>query len=404
MIKKFSLIFLSMILMSACTSSSIRKLSDTSGTLKYAQTATLSPDLVNTVNTLAFLLQDNNADQNQFMSSLSIYLALAMTSHGTEGVSYDQFMALLNPKQLDETAWLAQLKTLQGNLNAMEKVKIVLANSLWIRDSFAENVKEDFLQRNKDYFGAMVAAVDFNDPQSLEDINAWVKQNTNKLIEKALDQIDPDTIMFLINTIYFKGNWVSPFEENKTIDKTFHGITDKTVKFMTQIGSFKYAENDDYQAILLPYEGNSTGMLLVMGKDDPIQLHSNADFMEVMASLQSSSIALTMPKVDIATTQVLNGKLSALGLSDPFMAGIANFSRLSDAELFISKVLHKARLKIDEKGTEAAAVTIISVDVTSIPISDHEMTIDHPFQVYIVDLNNDLILFSGLLNDVQASE
>jgi len=145
-------------------------------------------------------------------------------------------------------------------------------------------------------------------------------------------------------------------------------------------------------------------MLIVMSPNDPIPLKSDADFQNIIASLQNSSVKVVMPKVDIATSLLLNDPLAALGLTDPFIAGVADFSRLSDAELFISKVLHKTHLKIDEKGTEAAAATVVIIDETSMPTYDHEFIIDHPFQVYIVDLENNLILFSGSLNDVQATE
>ena len=164
MIKKLSVLCLSLLVMSACVSSSITKLSETSGSLTYSQASQLDPELITNINTLAFYLQDDGIDQNQFISSLSIYLALAMTSHGTDGTSAQQFKALLNPQNADETTWLEAIKALQGNLNAMEKVKISLSNSLWIRDSFASEVKADFLKRNQDYFGAMIASVDFDQP------------------------------------------------------------------------------------------------------------------------------------------------------------------------------------------------------------------------------------------------
>ncbi len=404
MTKKLMLIFLSVIIMSGCMSSSINQLSETSGSLKFSQASTLNPDLVHNINNLAFLLQDKDPVKNAFISSLSIYLALAMTAHGTAHDSYAQFMALLNPNNTDQTVWLEQLKALQGNLNAMKDVKLALSNSLWIRDSFAQKVKADFLQRNTDYFGAMIAAIDFNDPKAVDDINAWVKNNTNKLIEKTIDSIDPATIMFLINTIYFKGEWLNPFAKTATTDRLFHGSSDTSVPFMTQTESFKYAETDALQAILLPYQGNSTGMLIVMGKEDPVPVDSDETFSSVLDALQSASIRLLMPKVDIAATVILNDKLKALGLVQPFVPLEADFSALADADLFISKVLHKSRLKIDEAGTEAAAVTSISIDVTSVPVVDHEMVIDRPFQVFIVDLDNSLILFSGWLNEVKSSE
>lgn len=404
MIKKLSVLCLSLLVMSACVSSSITKLSETSGSLTYSQASQLDPDLITNINTLAFYLQDDGIDQNQFISSLSIYLALAMTSHGTDGTSAQQFKALLNPQNTDETTWLEAIKALQGNLNAMEKVKIALSNSLWIRDSFASEVKADFLKRNQDYFGAMIASVDFDQPSAVDDINGWVKKNTNKLIDKVIDSIDPSTIMFLINTIYFKGNWLSPFEVNETHDAVFHGSTEKTVKFMSQIGSFKYVENEAYQAILMPYEGNATGMLIVLGKNETNPIRNDADFNAVLDAMTNTSVKITMPKVDIATKLNLIEPLKALGLVDPFISGTADFSRLADAELYISKIFHKARLKIDEKGTEAAAVTVVIIDETSLPVADVTMTIDRPFQVFIIDQDNQLILFSGSIQDVQSAE
>jgi len=403
-LKKIGMTLLSLFLVSGCTTSSIRSLSNTTGSLKLSQSAQLDPDLIKGINDLAFKLQAQNPSENEFISALSIYLALAMTSHGTANESYDQFMDLLNPKGLDQTAWLEQLRALQGNLNASSPVKIALSNSLWIRDSFAKQVKEDFLKRNETYFGAMIAALNFDSPSAVDDINAWVKKNTNNLIEKTLDQINPSTIMFLINTIYFKGDWVNPFDKNKTTDRTFYGLTEKTVKFMNQIDSFHYNETSDHQSVLLPYEGNKVGMLIVMGKQGQRVIDSSESFKAELESLKNVRITLRLPQVDIATKRILNEDLIKLGLSDPFDSSKADFSNLADADLFISQVLHKARLLIDEEGTEAAAVTSISIDTTSIEITDYEMNIDHPFQVFIVDLEQNLILFSGYLNDVQASQ
>jgi serine protease inhibitor len=401
--KKIISLMLSLLVMSACTTSSITNLSHTTGSLTLSQVSDIDPDLVKNINELAFKLQ-GSSEKNVFLSSLSIYLALAMTSHGTDNASYDQFMSLLNPSGLDETTWLAQLRALQGNLNASTPVMISLSNSLWMKDSFKDQVKEDFLSRNKEYFGAFIAALDFSKPSSLDEINGWVKKNTNKLIDKVLQEIDPATVMILINTIYFKGDWSSKFDKEDTKDGIFHGITEETVKFMNQTGAFPYFEDDQLQSILLPYEGNKMGMLIVLGKDNTNPLSSNDQFISILDALQNSSVSLKMPKVDIATSMKLNDSLIALGLSDPFDSNLADFSRLAQADLYIGKVLHKARLIVDEEGIEAAAATTVIIDVTSIPTSDHEMVVDHPFQVFIVDLENKMILFNGSINDVNASE
>lgn len=401
--KKIFSWMLSLLVISGCTSSSIINLSQTTGSLTLSQASDIDPDLVKNINELAFKLQ-TSSEKNVFLSSLSIYLALAMTSHGTDHFSYDQFMNLLNPNGLEETVWLSQLRALQGNLNASSPVKISLSNSIWMKDTFKDQVKEDFLSRNKEYFGAFIAALDFSKASSLDEINGWVKKNTNKLIDKVLQEIDPATVMILINTIYFKGDWSSKFDKEDTKDGVFHGLSDETVKFMNQTGSYLYHENDQLQSILLPYEGNKIGMLIVMGKDDTTPISSNDLFISELNTLQLSSVDLKMPKVDITTSMKLNDSLIALGLSDPFDSDLADFSRLAPADLYIGKVLHKARLIIDEEGTEAAAATTVIIDVTSMPTSDHEMIVDRPFQIFLVDLENKMILFSGNINDVLATE
>jgi serpin B len=401
--KKIFSLMLSLLVISGCTSSSIINLSQTTGSLTLSQASDIDPDLVKNINELAFKLQ-TSSEKNVFLSSLSIYLALAMTSHGTDHFSYDQFMNLLNPNGLVETVWLSQLRALQGNLNASSPVKISLSNSIWMKDTFKDQVKEDFLSRNKEYFGAFIAALDFSKASSLDEINGWVKKNTNKLIDKVLQEINPATVMILINTIYFKGDWSSKFDKEDTKDGVFHGLSDETVKFMNQTGSYLYHENDQLQSILLPYEGNKIGMLIVMGKDDTTPISSNDLFISELNTLQLSSVDLKMPKVDIATSMNLNDSLIALGLSDPFDSDLADFSRLAPADLYIGKVLHKARLIIDEEGTEAAAATTVIIDVTSMPTSDHQMIVDRPFQIFLVDLENKMILFSGNINDVLATE
>ncbi len=391
---------LCLMLLSGCTSTSIINLSHTSGSLLLSKQSLVDPILVDQINTLAFSLQDNASTENTFSSALSIYLALAMTSHGSTGLSYDQFKTLLNATNLDERQWLDQLKSLQGNLNASTPIKIALSNSIWIKDDFATQVKQDFLDRNKTYFGAFIAALDFNQTQSKDEINAWVKKNTKKLIDKVIETIDPSTVMILINTIYFKGNWLSQFKESETFNQTFHGTTDQEVKFMNQTGSFLYHEEGDRQTILLPYEGEKMGMMIVMDENSSTPIVSNQQFKDELSIVRNASVTLHLPKVDIATSLNLNEPLIALGLSAPFEPGVADFSRLASADLYISKVLHKARLIIDEKGTEAAAATTVIIDKTAIEVGDHEMTVDHPFQVFIVDLENQLILFSGSIHKV----
>jgi serine protease inhibitor len=386
-------------LLSACTSSSIHKLSADTGSLKLKQAAVLNATLVDRINDLTFSIQNEKDEANVFSSGVSIYLALAMTAHGAAGETYRQFIDLLAPGMTDQKAWLEELRVLQGNLNAASPTKIVLGNSIWLRDTFAKDVKPTFLARNTDYFGAMIASLDFNDPQAVKDINDWVRSNTNKLIDKAVETIDPSTMMFLINTIYFKAEWQDKFDNNDTTNGIFHGKTDIAAKFMNRTGAYPYVENDQYQAILLPYNDGKTGMVVILGKNQTAPIDSNEALKSLLNDMSSKSVGFSMPKVNIDTKEVLNDKLVALGLTDAFAN--ADFSEITgNHDLYIDTVLHKAKLIIDEKGTEAAAMTVVTVKETSINIGDVQMKIDRPFQIFIVDLKNQLILFNGIIQQV----
>jgi serine protease inhibitor len=389
------------LLLSACTRSTIHTLSKDTGSLKLKQAAVLNTTLVDHINDLTFAIQDEKATDNVFSSGVSIYLALAMTAHGAAGETYKQFIDLLAPGMTDQKAWLEELRALQGNLNAATPTKIGLANSIWMRDTFAPDVKETFLTRNSDYFGAMIAAQNFDDPQTVADINDWVRKNTNKLIDKAVETIDPLTVMFLINTIYFKAEWQDKFDANDTSNGVFHGKSDVNVKFMNRVGNYPYYETDAYQSVLLPYNDGNTGMIVVLGKNATAPIDSTEAFANLLKGFEVKNVGLHMPRVNIDTKEILNDKLIALGLKDAFSDTIANFIGISDKHfLYIDEVLHKAKLIIDEKGTEAAAMTVVTIKTTSAQLGDVEMKVDRPYQIFIVDLKNKLILFNGIIQKV----
>jgi serpin B len=168
---------------------------------------------------------------------------------------------------------------------------------------------------------------------------------------------------------------------------------------MKRTGSYPYFENDAYQALLMPYNDGKTGMVVILGKNVTAPISSNEVFKQLLDSMQDTSVGLSLPKVNIDTKEVLNDKLIALGLKDAFVN--ADFSELTgNRDLYIDEVLHKAKLIIDEKGTEAAAMTVVTVKETSIITGDVQMNVDRPFQIFIVDLKNQLILFNGIIQSV----
>lgn len=405
--KKISIIFTALfLLLSGCNSKNYNYtvLADTKGSLSSLPAENIAAGVVTTINDFNFKLSSlSDAQKNVFYSTLSIYLALSMTYHGASQATYDEFTQLLNPSKQNQPAFLKDVRSIQAAIANYPETKVKLANSIWMRDTFAKDVEADFLTRNKDYFGAMIAALDFTKSSSIDEINNWVDTNTEHRIQKVIDSIDPNTQMFLINTIYFKADWLMEFAKDSNRQGVFHSDTDIDVTMMHMSESMPYVENSEYQAIQLNYKDQKTSMLIVLGKNSEIPITSNSQYNQLVKGFQNTSVDLTMPKVNITTEESLAQTLQTLGLTKAFDPNQADFSALSktalDRQLYIMDVLHKTTLTIDEKGTEAAAATTVIVGDTSMPLNQAILLIDHPYQLFIIDNESKLILFSGFITN-----
>ena len=405
--KKISILFTALFLLfSGCSSKNYNYtvLADTKGSLSSLPAENIAAGVVTTINDFNFKLGSlSDAQKNVFYSTISIYLALSMTYHGASQATYDEFTQLLNPSKQNQPAFLKDVRSLQAAIANYPETKVKLANSIWMRDTFAKNVEADFLTRNKDYFGAMIAALDFTKSSSIDEINGWVDTNTEHRIQKVIDSIDPNAQMFLINTIYFKADWLMEFAKDSNRQGVFHSDTDIDVTMMHMTESMPYVENSEYQAVQLNYKDQKTSMLIVLGKNSKIPITSNNQYTQLVKGFQTTSVDLTMPKVNITTEESLAQTLQTLGLTKAFDPNQADFSALSktalDRQLYIMDVLHKATLTVDEKGTEAAAATTVIVGDTSMPINQAILLIDHPYQLFIIDNESKLILFSGFITN-----
>jgi len=405
--KKISIIFTALfLLLSGCSSENYNYtvLADTKGSLSSLPAENIAAGVVTTINDFNFKLSSlSDAQKNVFYSTLSIYLALSMTYHGASQATYDEFTQLLNPSKQNQPAFLKDVRSIQAAITNYPETKVKLANSIWMRDTFAKDVEADFLTRNKDYFGAMIASLDFTKSSSIDEINNWVDTNTEHRIQKVIDSIDPNAQMYLINTIYFKADWLMEFAKDSNLQGVFHSDTDIDVTMMHMSESMPYVENTEYQAVQLNYKDQKTSMLIVLGKNSEIPITSNSQYNQLVKGFQNTSVDLTMPKVNITTEESLAQTLQTLGLTKAFDPNQADFSALSktalDRQLYIMDVLHKATLTIDEKGTEAAAATTVIVGVTSMPLNQAVLVIDHPYQLFIIDNESKLILFSGFITN-----
>lgn len=340
------------------------------------------------------------ADKNLFISPASIYLALGMTYNGANGDTALEMAKVLGIEDMSLTDFNELSRDLQYLMLGYEKTKFELANSIWIRDTYEELVKDDFLDRNKEYYGAMISAIDFDDPKAKDTINYWVNKNTKGRIKKAIEEpIHPLTVMFLINTIYFKADWQVKFDPQVTTDDSFHTVDKtKTVKMMNKIDNLGYIEDDMIQGVMLPYNDGKTSMIILLPKDaDKVNLSNLDEWINKMKN-NKVSVNLKMPRVKVEYETSLEEPLSKLGMPNSF-TGLADFSKMADKAqehgLHIADVTHKSFLAIDEKGTEAAAMTKVEMKVESAPQADYIMHVNRPFVLGIIDNDSESLLFLG---------
>ena len=288
------------------------------------------------------------------------------------------------------------------------KVTLTIANSLWARQGVP--FKQDFLERNAEHFGAEISTLDFTDPNTLTTINQWVNTNTNGKIQKILDEINQDLVLFLINAIYFKGTWQTEFDPARTRDDIFHLATgsEKQVPMMTRTGDYPYYENYDamFQAISLPYgDGRMSMYIFLPYRESDLNTFldslNSEDWENWIAEFHEQEIFLSMPKFKLEYEKMLNSPLQSLGMEIAFAPNGADFSRMADLEalgqnLYIGDVLHKAVVEVNEEGSEAAAVTSIGIRATSAPPA---FIANRPFFFAIRDNETKTVLFMGTVVD-----
>ena len=356
-------------------------------------------------------LLKQRTSKNVFVSPSSVILALAMTYNGADGETRQAMARALELEGLsleDVNRGFADLTSVLGS--ADPKLQLNIANSLWARKGFA--LKPDFIQRTKEFYSAEVASLDFSNPAAPATINSWVKNNTGNKIEKVVgDRISDNTILFLINAIYFKGQWTVEFEKSKTREDDFKLAdgSQKKLPMMSQSGKYSYYKGKDFQALSLPY-GSGRMSMYVFLPDRSTSLDrfernlTAADWETWMKSFRFAPGELTLPRFKIEYEVELNDALKALGMSEAFDPARANFSGIAQGEVYISEVKHKTVAEVNEEGTVAAAVTSIGVQVASVqpPQENFIMKVDRPFFVAIRDNVTGTVLFMGSIADPAA--
>ncbi len=342
--------------------------------------------------------------ENVFVSPLSISLALSMLYNGAARTTKDELTQGLGYVGLsDEQVNIANRDLIKALMKADPKVVMEIANSIWYKNDF--EVKQSFLATNKDYLNADVRSASF-DQSTIGLINSWVSDKTHKKIESIIDEIPDNVVMYLINAIYFKGIWQYKFDKAKTqkLDFTLSSGNKKQVDFMIQEGSFEYFQNNLLEAVNLPYgDGNFSMMVLLPNEGktykDILAAMNGQNWATWNNSLGKANKKIYLPKFKFAYKKLLNNDLSALGMPIMFTDNADLSGINSEADLYVSKVLHKTYVDVNEEGTEAAAVTAVEIGVTSVGPDALTFKADIPFIFVIREKESNALLFMGILNE-----
>jgi serpin B len=376
---------------------------------KPTEAKPVTPEIVkgNTVFALDLYAKLREGEGNLFLSPMSISTALGMTYAGARGKTAEEMSAVLHLPADQEKAHEA-LGSLTGELNTLaeaEGVRVSIANALWGQKGYA--FRDEFLATVKKHYGGGLGEVDFARPEAARaTINAWVEKYTQDKIKDLIPEgvLDAMTRLVLTNAIYFKGDWESPFEKHATHDAPFHLSADKQVQapLMFQEERFPYAKAEGLQVLEMPYKGGRMSMVIVLpDKVDGLSAvekeFTPANLEKWLGALKPTELYVYVPKFETTAQFELNKTLAGMGMSLAFDVEKADLSGMTTTEkLFISNVIHKAWVRVDEKGTEAAAATAVVAKGTAGPLEPPPtFRADHPFFFLIRDTKTGSILFMG---------
>lgn len=385
-----------------------------SGSLKVSGNVKFGEDdykkIVTANNELGFQLlteASKDAQGNVFISPISLFMALSMIYNGADGETKEEIAKVLHVEGMDVTELNRANASIMSKLqNDSKQVQLNIANSIWLKDDF--HFQPDFSQNNSDYFNAEIQEIDINNSNSSAAINNWIKQSTNEKINKIVENpLKADLVAMLINAIYFKGDWTHKFDKEQTQKQSFRlkDGTKKGVPLMALNEKLAYFENDKFQAISLPYGNETMSMKVFLPKEN-----SSIEELEGMLTVDSwkqwnSAFikqigTILLPKFQMEFEVLLNDTLKNLGMTTAFENN-ANFAKMiqENNSLFISEVKQKTLIDVNEEGTEAAAVTSVSIAETSAPAESFYMKVSRPFFIAITEDNTGAILFMGSISN-----
>ena len=347
------------------------------------------------------------------VSPLSVMLALSMTANGAEGETLKQFEQVLGGK-MDIDSLNAQLFNYTSTLTSTEKAKFNLANAVWLTSDPSFSVNRHFISRIENTFDADIVAADMTNPTTVDEINSWVKKETFDMIDKIIDEgsLDGQTIMVLLNAIAFDAKWQNEISDKSCFEDDFNGTAGKkTVTFMRTHGN-RYLEGNNEIGFIKNYAGGDYAFLALL-PDEGIDINdyvaslSGKEFLKICDEDfgDKYEVNTVIPHFSFDCSLSMAGVLEKMGIKDAFNPFTADFSGMGESTngaLYISDVLHKTHIELDNKGTKAAAVTGVVVKATglSIPATVKNVVLDRPFVYAIIDTQTGLPVFLGVCENI----
>lgn len=347
-----------------------------------------------------------NKDGSKVISPMSVYIALSMTANGAEGETLKEFEKVLGKYDLTMEDINQYCYSLNESIS--EKGKVNIANSIWYRDNPSLKIGKDFLQTNGNYYKGDAYKSDFNSSKTIKDINGWIKNKTNGLVEEVIKEIPKDTIMYLINTIYFHCQWQQVYKKDQVRKGTFilkDGEKDN-VDFMHSTERY-YLEDSMAKGFIKPYQDDKYSFMALLPNEgvaleNYINTLNGEKFLNIIGNKQQASVITAMPKFKVETSLELKEQLKNMGLKKAFDEDNRDFSKMvldTQDPVYINKVLHKTYIEVGEKGTKAGAATAVEMNKESAMSSEKSVILNRPFLYAIIDNGTGIPLFLGTMEN-----
>lgn len=345
----------------------------------------------------------NDGEGNALISPFSVMVALSMTANGAGGDTLSEMENVLG-KNIDIETLNKYLYTYIESLYSGEKCKLSVANSIWLRDTTSLSVKKNFLQKNMDYYNAAIYKSMF-DAKGADDINSWVKKHTDGMIVKLVDKIDDETMMLLINAVAFDAEWAKKYDVIYEGNFTSFAGDRRTVEMMRSLEE-KYIDDGSATGFIKEYKGGKYSFAAILPNSEDIYSYvenmTEESIEKLLSGVSYEPVKTEMPKFSSDFSITMEECLEEMGIKDAFSA-IADFSEMAENNLFISSVVHKTHITVNEKGTKAAAVTGVTMTNTAVapPVPTKEVVLDRPFVYMIIDNENHMPIFIGMVTDIK---